>query len=136
MAEQAGKDMLLYVSDGMSGWTAFAGLRPTRIALNRETVDITNKDSTNHFRELLKAAGVKSCSFAGGGVFLDAAVDETVRADFFADTETEYRVLVPDFGTFDGAFQITNLEFEGDYNTAVNFTIQLESAGDLTFTSV
>jgi TP901-1 family phage major tail protein len=136
MAEQAGKDMLLYVSDGMSGWTAFAGLRPTRIALNRETVDITNKDSTNHFRELLKAAGVKSCSFAGGGVFLDAAVDETVRADFFADTETEYRVLVPDFGTFDGVFQITNLEFEGDYNTAVNFTIQLESAGDLTFTSV
>jgi len=136
MAEQAGKNMLLYVSDGMSGWTAFAGLRPTRIALNRETVDITNKGSTNHFRELLKAAGVKSCSFAGGGVFLDAAVDETVRADFFADTETDYRVLVPDFGTFDGAFQITNLEFEGDYNTAVNFTIQLESAGDLTFTSV
>lgn len=136
MAEQAGKNMLLYVSDGMSGWTAFAGLRPTRIALNRETVDITNKGSTNHFRELLKAAGVKSCSFAGGGVFLDAAVDETVRADFFADTETDYRVLVPDFGTFDGAFQITNLEFEGDYNTAVNFTIQLESAGDLTFTAV
>ncbi len=42
-------------------------------------------------------------------------------------------MLIPAFGTVSGAFQITALEYSGDYNGEVRFEIALESAGVLTF---
>ncbi|MDB5486247.1 MAG: Phage major tail protein, partial [Tardiphaga sp.] len=43
------------------------------------------------------------------------------------------RVVVPDFGTIDGLFQIVGLELSGEHNGEVTFDLSLESAGALTF---
>ena len=138
MAKQLGKSMLLKRGDAASPeiFTTVAGLRPTNIGLNKGTLDITNKDSTNLWRELLAGGGVKSASFSGGGVFSDVAGDGLLRADFFGSILHNYQVIIPGFGTFTGAFDITSLEYTGEHEGAVEFSITLESADELVFASV
>jgi TP901-1 family phage major tail protein len=132
MSAQKGKDLLIKIDDG-AGFTTVAGLRTRRLAFNAETVDITHAESANRWRELLDGAGVKRASVSGRGLFKDAASDELVRATFFAGTIKDYQIVIPDFGTVAGAFQIVSLEFAGEHNGEVTFDLSLESAGELTF---
>jgi TP901-1 family phage major tail protein len=134
MSAQKGKDLLIKIADG-AGFTTVAGLRTRRLAFNAETVDITHAESANRWRELLDGAGVKRASVSGRGLFKDAASDELVRATFFNGAVTDYQIVIPDFGTVAGAFQITSLEFAGEHNGEVTFDLSLESAGELTFTA-
>lgn len=139
MAAQKGLDMLLKVSDdGTSGGNLnnVAGLRSSSISMGSETVDITNADSTNRFRELLAGAGVRSISVSGSGVFKDEEEDEDLRGHFFAGTHPYIQLLIPDFGTISGEFHISSYEFSGDHDDAVQFSISLESAGDMTWAAV
>src|SRR5512132_35119 len=108
MTAQKGKDLLVKISDGAS-YTTIAGLRTRRLAFNAETVDITHAESANRWRELLDGAGVKRASVTGRGLFKDAASDELVRTTFFAGAVKNYQVVIPDFGTVAGAFQIVSL---------------------------
>ena len=135
MGAQKGKDLLLKMSDGAS-FVTVAGLRSRRIAFNAEIVDITNAESTDRWRELLAGAGVKRASLSGRGLFKDAASDALVRQAFFDGTINDYQVVVPDFGTIEGMFQISSLEFSGEHNGEVTFDLALESAGALTFTAM
>jgi TP901-1 family phage major tail protein len=132
MAAQKGKDLLIKIDNGV-GYTTVAGLRTRRLAFNAETVDITHAESANRWRELLDGAGVKRASVAGRGLFMDAASDDLVRAAFFDGAVKQCQVVIPDFGTVEGAFQIVSLEFAGEHNGEVTFDLSLESAGELTF---
>lgn len=134
MAAQKGKDLLIKIDDG-SGFTTVAGLRTRRLAFNAETVDITHAESANRWRELLDGAGVKRAAVSGRGLFKDASSDELMRATFFAGAVKDYQIVIPDFGTVEGAFQIVSLEFAGEHNGEVTFELSLESAGELTFTA-
>ena len=134
MAAQKGKDLLVKIDDG-SGFVTVAGLRTRRIAFNAETVDITHAESAGQWRELLEGAGVKRASIAGRGLFKDAATDALMRQVFFDGAVKSYQVVLPDFGTIAGAFQIVSLEFAGEHNGEVTYDVSLESAGALTFTA-
>ena len=134
MAAQKGKDLLVKIADGM-GFTTVAGLRSRRIAFNAETVDITHAESADRWRELLDGAGVKRASIAGRGLFKDASTDALMRQAFFDGAVKNFQIVIPDFGTVAGAFQITSLEFAGEHNGEVTYEMALESAGALTFTA-
>ena len=136
MAAQKGKDLLLRVdSTGTGSFATVAGLRSRSISFNAETVDITHADSVGEWRELLAGAGVKSARIAGTGIFKDAASDSTIRAYVFDGTIREWQVVIPDFGTVEGLFQIASFELSGRHDGEVAFEITLESAGELTFTA-
>lgn len=135
MTAQKGKDLLIKIADG-AGFTTVAGLRTRRLAFNAETVDITNAESSNRWRELLDGAGVKRASVSGRGLFKDAATDELMRQTFFDGTVVNYQIVIPAFGTVEGPFQITSLEFAGEHNAEVTYDMALESAGELTFTAL
>jgi TP901-1 family phage major tail protein len=135
MAAQKGKDLLVKIADG-AGYTTIAGLRSRRIAFNAETVDITHAESAGRWRELLEGAGIKRASIAGRGLFKDEATDALARQTFFDGAVKTYQIVIPDFGTVQGAFQITTLEFAGEHNGEVTYELSLESAGALTFTAV
>jgi TP901-1 family phage major tail protein len=135
MTAQKGKDLLLKIQ-GDSGYETVAGLRSRRIAFNAETVDITDAESAGRWRELLEGAGIKRAALSGSGIFKDAESDALVRAAFFAGSILGWRVVIPDFGTLNGAFQVTALEYYGQYNGEVMFDLALESAGELTFGAV
>lgn len=132
MSAQKGKDLLLKMHDG-AGFVTVAGLRSRKIAFNAETVDVTHAESAGRWRELLEGAGVKRASVSGRGLFRDAASDATVRQAFFDGVVKACQVIVPDFGTIEGAFQITSFEFAGEHNGEVTFELALESAGALSF---
>jgi TP901-1 family phage major tail protein len=132
MTAQKGKDLLVKIADG-AGFTTVAGLRTRRLSFNAETVDITNAESSNRWRELLDGAGVKRASVSGRGLFKDASTDALMRQTFFDGTIVNYQIVIPGFGTVQGAFQITSLEFAGEHNGEVTYDMALESAGELTF---
>jgi len=135
MGAQKGKDLLLKMNDG-TAFVTVAGLRSRKIAFNAETVDVTHAESADRWRELLEGAGVKRASISGRGLFKDAASDALVRQSFFDGAINACQVVVPDFGTIEGPFQISSLEFSGEHNGEVTFDIGLESAGALTFTAL
>ena len=132
MAAQKGKDLLVKIFDGTS-FVTVAGLRTRRLSFNAETVDITHAESVGQWRELLAGAGIKRASISGRGLFKDASTDALMRQTFFDGTVTNYQIVIPDFGTVEGAFQITSLEFAGEHNGEVTYDMSLESAGELTF---
>lgn len=135
MGAQKGKDLLLKIDNG-AGFVTVAGLRSRRIAFNAELVDVTHAESVDRWRELLGGAGVKRASISGRGLFKDGASDALVRQAFFDGVVKNCQVVVPDFGTVAGSFQIVSLEFSGEHNGEVTFDLALESAGALTFTAM
>jgi TP901-1 family phage major tail protein len=136
MGAQKGKDLLLKVdSDGVGTFATVAGLRSHTIAFNAESVDITHAESAGRWRELLSGAGAKSARMAGSGIFKDAASDETVRSYIFDGTIRDWQVVIPDFGTVEGPFQVTALEFAGRHDGELTYELALESAGELIFTA-
>ncbi len=133
MAAQKGKDLLLKVDNGGS-FTTVAGLRTKRLAFNSETVDVTDSDSTGRWRELLAGSGVQRASLSGAGIFKDAQSDALIRTAFFGGSVTSWQFAIPDFGTVQGPFQVTSLEYTGNHDGEVTFEIALESAGAIAFT--
>jgi TP901-1 family phage major tail protein len=134
MSAQKGKDLLLKVdTDGAGTFTTVAGLRSRSIAFNAETVDVTHAESAGQWRELLAGAGAKTARVTGSGIFKDAASDATVRSYVFDGTIRDWQVIIPDFGTVEGPFQISSLELSGRHDGEVAFELSLDSAGELTF---
>ena len=137
MAAQKGKDLLLKVdSTGAGVFVTVAGLRTRSLAFNAETVDVTHSESTGQWRELLAAAGAEHARISGAGIFKDSASDALVRDYVFNGTIRSWQVVIPDFGTVVGPFQITSLEFNGRHDGEVAFDMTLESAGALTFAAM
>jgi len=134
MTAQNGKDLLIKVDIlGDGSVVTLAGLRATRISFNAESVDVTSLESQGGWRELLGGAGVKSASISGSGVFKDADTDERARQLFFDGEVPEFQVIIPDFGTVEGPFQVTSLEYAGTHNGEATYELALASAGALTF---
>jgi TP901-1 family phage major tail protein len=131
MAAQPGKNILLQLNTTGTTFVDAAGLRTKSVRLNKEVVDITNSDSAGRWREHLAGATVKSLSLQGSGVFLDVAVDETIRSNFNADANMNMKVIIPDYGTWSGAFTLTSLEYAGEHNGEVTYSMTWESAGTL-----
>ena len=134
MGAQNGKDLLLKID--MSGDGLFetvAGLRATRLGLNAQSVDVTSLSSPGGWRELLGGAGMRSASISGSGVFRDDATDARARAIFFDGATPPFQVVIPDFGTIEGPFMITGLDYAGSHDGEATFEIALASAGQITF---
>jgi TP901-1 family phage major tail protein len=138
MAGQAGRDVLLKISDGATtpNFVTIAGLRAKTIALSAKSVDATSADSPNAWRELLAGAGLKEASVSGSGVFKDAASDALVRTSFFSQDRRIWRLIIPDFGTLEGPFQIAALEYGGAHDSEATFSMTLISAGELGFVAL
>jgi TP901-1 family phage major tail protein len=143
MAGQKGLDLLLKI-DISGTYTTVGGLRSTSITMNEESVDATNKDSLGS-RALLAGGGVQSVSISGSGIFTDTAAEQAIRTAWAAQANTtdgttgqtaafsNFQVIVPDLGTFTGAFQITSMEYAGEYNGEATYSLSLESDGYTTF---
>jgi TP901-1 family phage major tail protein len=137
MVAQRGRDLLVKMDAAGSGtFATVAGLRTKRLAFNSETVDITDADSSGRWRQLLAASGVQRASVTGAGIFKDAGSDARMREAFFSGAIVDWQLVVPDFGTVEGPFQITALEYSGAHDGEVTFEVALESAGAVGFSAL
>ena len=143
MAAQKGLDMLIRL-DISGTQTTIGGLRSSSISLSDESLDVTNKDSQGT-RTLLAGGGVNSVAISGSGVFTDAASEVALRTSYQAQQNTTngsssqtpafetFQFLVPNLGTYTGVFNITSLEYAGEYNGEVTYSMSFESAGYILF---
>lgn len=137
MTAQKGKDLLLKLdTTGQGAFVTVAGLRTTRLAFNSATVDVTTVESVGQWRELLAGAGLRSAAVSGTGVFKDEASDASLRRMFFDGEIPNLQVLIPDFGSVTGRFQITSLEYSGQHDGEATYEVALASAGALTFAEI
>lgn len=137
MAAQNGKDLLIKIDlTGAGQFETIAGLRATRMSFNAESLDVTSLDSDGGWREILGGAGVRSATLTGSGIFKDAVTDERARQIFFAGEVPQFQVIIPDFGIVQGPFQITSIEYGGNYNGEATYELSLASAGVLNFRAI
>ena len=134
MAAQKGKAVLIKL-DQSGSQTTIGGLRSSSITLNDEMVDVTNKDTVGNSRALLPQGGNTSVTIAGSGIFTGVNTETTLEPYLASGTLKAYSFIIPDFGTYAGSFLITNLEYGGEYNGEVTYSVTFESSGAVTFTN-
>ena len=140
MAKQLGRALLVKIGDG-AGTEAFAnlcGLNSKTMTINNSLIDVTTPDCTTPagimWTESLN--GVKNLTISGDGFFEDSVTElrmNTVAMQ--ADPKCNFQVVVPAFGTYAGSFYIESLEFGGESQGGVTYSLSLTSTGAVTFTS-
>jgi TP901-1 family phage major tail protein len=134
MAAQKGAEMLVKVDDGTGTFNTACGIRSKSISFNTETVDVTDSCSAGRWRELLAGAGVRSATITGSGIFKDQDMEDDVRRYFFDGILFDAQMIIPDFGTLEGAWIVSSLDYAGEYNGEVTFSMTFESAGQQVWT--
>lgn len=136
MAASGGKNILIKDdSDGAGNFITLGGMRTKALTINRESIDVTDSDSVQLFRELLEGGGVASLSLSGGGVFKASAGEKRCVGRVIAGTIVEHQFVYPGLGTFEGLFQTTQAQLNGEYNGEAQFQLSFESAGVIAFTA-
>lgn len=132
MPAQKGSAFLLKISNGATPATyqTVAGLRTTQMSVTGDAVVVTSKDSGG-WRELLSGAGVRSVSVSAAGIFLGSAAEAQVRANAMAGTLADYELSFEDGERLRGKFLVQRLDYAGDFNGERNYTLQLESSGEV-----
>ncbi|MEE4451759.1 phage major tail protein, TP901-1 family [Novosphingobium resinovorum] len=132
MPAQKGSAFLLKISNGATpaAYQTVAGLRTTQMSVTGDAVVVTSKDSGG-WRELLSGAGVRSVSVSAAGIFLGSAAEAQVRANAMAGTLDDYELSFEDGERLRGRFLVQRLDYAGDFNGERNYTLQLESSGEV-----
>lgn len=132
MTAQKGSAFLLKISDGEQTPTyeTVAGLRTTQMSVTGDTVVITHKASGG-WRELLSGAGSRSVSVSAAGIFLGSEAETKIRANALAGTLDDYELSFEDGEKLRGRFLVQRLDYAGDFNGERNYTLQLESSGEV-----
>ncbi len=132
MTAQKGSAFLLKISDGAvtPSYRTVAGLRTTQMSITGDTVVISSKDSGG-WRELLSGAGVRQVSVSAAGIFLGSAAEAQIRANAMAGTLDDYELSFEDGEKLRGRFLVHKLDYAGDFNGERNYTLALESSGEV-----
>ncbi len=132
MTAQKGSAFLLKISDGASPavYRTVAGLRTTQMSISGDAVVITSKDSGG-WREMLSGAGVRSVSVSAAGIFLGSSAEAQIRANAMSGTLDDYELSFEDGEKLRGRFLVQKLDYSGDFNGERNYTLSLESSGEV-----
>ena len=132
MAAERGSAFLLKIGDGSAAptFSTVAGLKTTQLSINGDAVVITNKGSGG-WRELLSGAGVRSVSVAASGIFTGSGAEAQVRALALTGELEDYELSFESGERMQGRFLVTRLEYAGDFNGERNYTLALESSGEV-----
>jgi TP901-1 family phage major tail protein len=130
MAVESGAAFLLKLSDNgePEQFRTVAGLRTTQLSISSQQVVVTNKGSQG-WRDLLGGAGVRSVSISGAGVFTGSAAELQLKARALSGALDRYEVSFEGGERLRGTFQVTRLDYAGDFNGERSYTVALESSG-------
>ena len=132
MAAQKGSAFLLKISDGATppAYLTVAGLKTTQMSITGDTVVITSRDSGG-WREMLSGAGVRQVSVSASGIFLGSAAESQIRSNVLSGTIDDYELSFEDGEKLRGRFLIQRLDYSGDFNGERNYSLVLESSGEV-----
>ena len=121
------------VSTAPETWETIAGGRNVSMTLNGENVDVTHQ-GTMPWRQLFEDSGVRSMSLKISGVFNSHASMARAIQRQMSGTISAYRVISDAGDEFAGNFMITSIERSAEYKDAEQYSISLESSGEIIFT--
>ena len=132
MAADRGSAFLLKIGSGGATptYSTIAGLKTTQLSVNGDLVAITNKDSGG-WRELLSGAGVRSVSVSGSGIFTGSSAEAQLRGLALSGQLANYELSFESGERMQGRFLVSRLEYAGDFNGERNYTLALESSGEV-----
>ena len=131
MAAERGSAFLLKLGAGVPvSYSTVAGLKTTQLSINGDAVAITNKGSGG-WRELLSGAGVRSVSVAASGIFTGSSAESEIRGLALSGTLQDYELSFESGERLRGEFLVTRLDYAGDFNGERNYTLALESSGEV-----
>lgn len=131
MAAERGSAFLLKLGSGSPlTYATVAGLKTTQLTINGDAVAITNKDSGG-WRELLSGAGVRSVSVAASGIFTGSAAEAQIKSLALNGHLSAYELSFEGGEKMQGQFLVSRLEYAGDFNGERNYTLALESSGQV-----
>lgn len=132
MAAQKGSAFLLKISDGATPpvYRTVAGLKTTQMSITGDTVVITSRDSGG-WREMLSGAGTRQVSVSASGIFLGSAAESQIRSNVLSGTIGDYELSFEDGDKLRGKFLIQRLDYSGDFNGERNYSLVLESSGEI-----
>lgn len=140
MAKQLGRALLVKIGDGevSEAFANLCGLNSKSITINNSSIDVTTPDCTTPEGALWTQtlAGLKNVSVSGDGYFEDSVTEARMNTvAMSADNACNFQIVIPDFGTYAGSFRISSLEFGGESEGGVTYSLSLESNGAVTFTA-
>ncbi len=140
MAKQLGRALLIKIGDGESSesFSNLCGLNSKTLTINNTSIDVTTPDCATPEGALWTEtlAGLKNVSVSGDGFFEDSTTEARMNTVVMQnDNQANFEIVVPDFGTYAGAFRIASVEFGGETEGGVTYSISLESTGTVTFTA-
>ena len=146
MAKQKGRALLVKIGDAASPevFSNLCGLTTKTLTINNNAIDVTTPDCTTPEGQLWREVqtGMRTVSVAGNGYFEDATSETRLKtvtmgsgATDTAEAIANFEIVVPDFGTFAGAFHVDSLEYAGEQEDGVTYSLSISSSGAVTFTA-
>jgi TP901-1 family phage major tail protein len=139
MAQQTGRGLLIKKGDGgtVEVFTTVCGLLARSFSVNNNTVDVTVPDCIVPTGRVIESMvyGVQSLQFSGSGLFDNDIVGKAVSNAALNQTLSNYQIIVPGWGTFQGSFIIESLSFSGDKEGNLEFEATWRLSGAVTFTA-
>ena len=140
MAKQRGRELLVRIGDGevSEAFSNLCGLNSKSFSINNNSVDVTTPDCATPGGVLWTETldGTKNMSISGDGYFEDSAAELRMNTvAMAADNSCNMEVVVPDFGTYAGAFRLDSVEFGGESEGGVTYSLSMSSTGAVTFTA-
>jgi TP901-1 family phage major tail protein len=81
--------------------------------------------------------GVKNVTISGDGYFEDSVPELRMNTvAMAADPKANFTVTIPAFGTYAASFYLESLEFGGETEGGVTYSLTLTSNGAVTFTAI
>jgi len=112
-------------------FTTVAGQRTTSLSINNEQIDTTDKDDSR-WRKLMEG-GVRSMSSSAAGLITGQDAFKTLMNIALQGSIKTYQLVFADGQTLEGPFQVSSKELTGEYTDAQQYTLSLESAGDIDY---
>lgn len=140
MAKQKGRALLVKIGDGADPevFSNLCGLNSKSLSINNTSIDVTTPDCTTPEGALWTETlnGLKNVSVSGDGFFEDSTAEARANTVAMqADNQANFEIVVPDFGTYAGAFRIDTLAFGGETEGGSTYSFALSSTGAVTFTA-
>jgi TP901-1 family phage major tail protein len=114
-------------------FTQLGGLKSTDVSIMAGFYDATSNDGSRFTKKV--AGGLKSVSFSGGGLWKNQATQKTATLLAFNGEIRTWQVVAENGDTWTGQFAISDYKRTGSHDGLEEFSLSLESAGDVTFTA-
>ena len=126
MSQQNGRELVIKRGDGASpeNFDFVCGIRTRSMPISNAQIDTTVPDCEDPSLPIVATAqpGRQTLSFTGDGLFDNAQIGKDVADDARLQRITNYQIVVPGYGTFEGPFMVGDFEFSGEMEDPLAFS--------------